>query len=163
MKKVGLGLFLWRFFTGDHIDGIQRTDASWFGRGTKPDHHVNWWSSKPRFTRLMIRCGCVFGIIGWFVTFDYSPVFRVNLVLVLTILFAPYLFHHGVLFVVKRLPIRTVVIVREIIHVEHVDSELDNIVTDPDTVKQLLDLDITNEIENGINNVPPKPRTRRSS
>lgn len=50
-KKV----IAWRFFTGAHLDGRRRTNATWFREGTSPKYLCNWWNRKPRFYRAMWR------------------------------------------------------------------------------------------------------------
>jgi hypothetical protein len=153
--------FLWRYFSGHHLDGIPRTDASWLKPGTTPAHHVNWWSAKPRAHRMVWRWAFIIIPIGWFLAYRISLTVSVNLVIFFTVTFVPYLIHHGVCSILRLIPKPHVVVVREQIYVSDIDHKLDDIFVDVDSLQELLDLDMTNEMENSISE-SPVPKKRRS-
>jgi hypothetical protein len=50
----------WRFLTGDHLDGVARTNATWTTRATEtytPSGRVSAWASLARLERSVIRTG----------------------------------------------------------------------------------------------------------
>lgn len=47
----------WRYFTGAHLDGKRRTDATWTKPGSRPNYHISWWNCLPRRTRMAWRHG----------------------------------------------------------------------------------------------------------
>lgn len=60
----------WRFSTGAHMDGMARTNAGWFTRGTRPlakDGRVTRWSCLARTERAALRLGTLAGAgaLGW--------------------------------------------------------------------------------------------------
>lgn len=52
-------ILVWRFFTGAHLDGRRRTNATWTKEGTAPRYLCNWWNRKPRLYRLFWRLGTI--------------------------------------------------------------------------------------------------------
>lgn len=52
----------WRFFTGAHLDGRRRTNATWTKEGTAPRYLCNWWNRKPRLYRVFWRMGAIAGL-----------------------------------------------------------------------------------------------------
>jgi len=163
---VRLHEFLWRFFTGHHLDGKIRTNATWFTPGTAPKHHVNWWTGKPRFRRMMWRWFMVIVPVSWYTVYQFMPSFRVNVLVLVTLSVAPYLIHHGTMRAIRMLPERNVIFVTDHIPVEHVDSELDVITAAPNEfpdsdIEAIVGFDATKELE--ADDIPSKPRTRRRS
>lgn len=69
-KGPGFGTYLWRFLTGNHMDGVERMNTSWLRRGTEPEHHDNWWNRKARLERAAWRWGVLAilfsSLYGWF-------------------------------------------------------------------------------------------------
>lgn len=70
MSGKGTPKFAWRFITGAHLDGMARTNAGWFTRGTRPlanDGRVTRWSCLARAERAALRLGTVAGAgaLGW--------------------------------------------------------------------------------------------------
>lgn len=61
--------FVWRFFSGQHLDGWERMNTSWLRRGTEPAHKSNWWNRKARLERAAWRDGITLGlgasVYGW--------------------------------------------------------------------------------------------------
>jgi hypothetical protein len=52
----GIMVILWRFFTGAHLDGKERTNATWFQHGTMPKHRARYfWNRIPRAHRAGYR------------------------------------------------------------------------------------------------------------
>lgn len=162
--KANLLIFGWRFFTGHHLDGRARTNATWFRPGTAPSHHVNWWSAKPRFHRMLWRWSLLVIPTALIVAYHFAPSVQMNLVLVIGGILIPYLVEKISTHFIRLLPSRHVVIIRENIHIDSLDPELDKIDIEDHTMRQMMDLDNTNELERAIPpDVPPKPRTRRST
>jgi hypothetical protein len=127
-KPPGLGVFLWRFFSGNHLDGKRRTDASWLRKGAVPPHHVTWWTSKPRALRAAWRWTLITIPSVWGIAYAYAPSWRINIVLLFTIATVPYLFHHGTMAITTRLPRpRVVSVMQHTIPADLVDSELDDV------------------------------------
>ena len=122
-----LGQFIRRYLSGHHLDGKKRTNATWFKRGTAPIHHVNWWSAKPRFYRMLWRWTTIIGPIGWFILYRISPSYYLNITVIVTIAWLPYIIHHGLSWAVSQIPRHTVVYVHDKISPDDIDSELDNI------------------------------------
>lgn len=122
-----LTTFLWRYFTGHHLDGRARTNATWTKRGTAPSHHANWWNSKPRLHRMMWRWAMVIIPAGWITAYEFSPVYGINLTVIVTLCAMPYLIHHGVYKFISLIPKHRVVYVQDNIPSDVVDSELDDI------------------------------------
>lgn len=52
-------VLMWRFFTGAHLDGRRRTNATWLKPGTAPRYLCNWWNRKPRLFRVFWRLGTI--------------------------------------------------------------------------------------------------------
>jgi uncharacterized membrane protein len=163
--KISLQSFLWRYFTGHHLDGKARTDATWFKPGKTPTHHVNWWNSKPRAHRALWRWGTVTGPVAWITVYLFTPSIRINITLLISLTVLPYLFHNVTVKFTSMLPKRHVVIVHD--HVTPDDiSELDEMKeVSVHPMAAFADLDITDEIESKIvdPNVSSKPRKGRSS
>jgi len=153
--RTSLTQFTWRYLTGQHLDGVKRTDATWFSRGTSPAHHVNWWSEKPRFNRMMWRWFIILLPTGWFIALYYSPVVKGNLTILITLAFLPYLVHHVTMAFICRIPIPHVVSVHERVEVP---VEAVTVVTG-ETVLDGLTIDDTEELDN----VSSLPRKRRGS
>jgi hypothetical protein len=127
MVAPPLHRFAWRYFTGHHLDGKARTDAGWFRRGTKPEHHVNWWTGKPRVHRMLWRWALVGIPSAWLLAVHYAPVWRVNLAVVVSVAVLPYLAHHGAMRFISLLPrARVVSVVNHVIPEDDV-SELDDV------------------------------------
>lgn len=122
-----LSVFLWRFFTGNHLDGKARTNATWFKRGTAPSHHVNWWNAKPRAHRMTWRLGIVFIPAGWITAYSFAPTYGINLMVILTLCALPYLFHHGIYKMISLIPRHKVVFVTDNVRSEEIDSDVDDI------------------------------------
>lgn len=142
-----LSVFLWRYFTGHHLDGIPRTNATWFNRGTAPSHHVNWWNAKPRAHRMIWRWGLVLIPVGWVIAYVNSPVYGVNLTVIVTLCALPYLFHHGIYRVISLIPRHRVVFVTDNVRSEEI-TDLDDISIseqiEQDSVQEILDAEISN-------------------
>lgn len=75
-------ILIWRFITGNWLDGKTRTDARWFGRGRKSV--ATWypnpsrWSMLPRAARAGIRLSATVGTVGSLLVWLLWPtVFRV--------------------------------------------------------------------------------------
>lgn len=122
-----LAVFLWRYFTGHHLDGRARTNATWFKRGTVPSHHANWWNSKPRAHRMLWRWSTVIIPVGWVTAYSFSPVYGINLTVIVTLCALPYLFHHGMYRIISLIPKNRVVFVSDNVRAEEVDTEIDDI------------------------------------
>lgn len=159
-RTPGFGTFLWRWFTGNHLDGKRRTNATWFKKGTVPPHHCNWWSAKPRFHRSIWRWAMVLVPIGWVILYRISPVWNMNLTLVGTLAFLPYAIHHGLSKVVSMFPRHTVVFVRDDIRREDIDTELDEEALPdqfvPDDIQAELDRATDDEIRKSESNARKK-------
>lgn len=147
--RASLVTYLWRYFTGHHLDGRQRTNATWTRRATAPSHHMNWWSSKPRFHRMAWRWGMIAVPAGWLTAYAFAPTYGINLVVIITLAFLPYLFHHGVTTVIRLLPRNTVVYVTDnFIHPSLVDTEQDDTIIPEmlpqnDDIQDSLDLAVS--------------------
>lgn len=160
-KHPSFWVYLWWFFTGHHLDGKPRTNSTWFRRGTAPSHHLNWWTGKPRFHRMLWRWAIVGIPTAWLVCYEFAPTYGVNLMVIITLAFIPYLFHHGILKVLSLIPRKTVVFVHDNVRSEDVDEELDDImipeqIEGTDAVQEMLDESIRRH-------VPPTKRTRRDT
>lgn len=146
-----LRIFLWRFFTGNHLDGRPRTNATWFRRGTAPSHHVNWWNAKPRFHRAIWRWALVLIPTLWLIAYHYSPVYGINLTLIITLCALPYVFHHGIYRLISLIPRHRVVFVQDNVRPEEIDTDLDDIAIadqiDQDPVQAALDEAVINAAE----------------
>jgi hypothetical protein len=44
----------WRYPSGSHLDGRQRTTRTWLKVGKAPSYRCNWWNRKPRLA-----------VVGW--------------------------------------------------------------------------------------------------
>jgi hypothetical protein len=164
--KVNIGIFLWRYFTGHHLDGKNRTNASWFKPGTAPAHHVNWWNSKPRAHRALWRWIIIVIPVGWITVYQFMPYVRINALVIATLAVLPYGIHTMTMKLVSMLPKRhVVIIVRDHVEVAELNPDLDDIKEIPPAhpLTEFTDLDITDEIESKIVDVPPKTRKGRST
>lgn len=159
-KPPRLHIYTWRFFTGLHLDGKARTNATWFKPGTAPPHHLNWWSKKPRFHKMMWRWAIVGLPIAWITCYAFAPTYGINLMVIITLAFIPYAFHHGVMKVMRLIPQKTVVYVHDNIRVEDVDDELDNI-TIPEMLERQENIDNILDVAIEEDDVPTSPRKRR--
>lgn len=56
MRIFKMGLLLWRFLSGHHIDGVRRSNSTWNKRGTMPRDASKWAKLKRRH-RAMVRWG----------------------------------------------------------------------------------------------------------
>lgn len=70
MSGTGTLKAAWRFASGAHLDGMARTNAGWFTRGTRPltgDGRVTRWSCLARAERAALRLGTLAGAgaLGW--------------------------------------------------------------------------------------------------
>jgi hypothetical protein len=149
-QPTTLNKFLWRYFTGHHLDGKRRTNATWFKRGTMPIHHVTWWSAKPRIHRMLWRWGIIIIPIGWGLAVRFTPVVKGNLAVLLTLVFLPYLIHHVTMRFVNLIPTTRLVTVHENIPVADVDDELDRVATvavTDQTLAKVFDLNATRDLE----------------
>lgn len=146
IKRTTLGAFTWRYLTGHHLDGEKRTDATWFKRGTTPIHHINWWTEKPRFHRMIWRWLIIALPAGWLAAVHYSPVIDANLTILLTLAFLPYMVHHVTMAFVRRVPRVRMIRVHERAEVPFDNTELDN-----------LTIDDTEELDN-VSSLPRKGR-----
>ena len=153
-SNPGLGMFLWRFFSGQHLDGIARTNATFFSYGTSPTHHLNWWSKKPIFHRMLIRWFLILAPVGVLVGYHYAPSYRMNLVVIILLAGFPYLFHQVTMQLVSLVPKVHVVIAHERLVMDEVSAELDE-VTD---IGDIIELHIPDE-----KNVSSRKRTNRRS
>lgn len=155
-KRPNLHTYLWRYFTGHHLDGKVRTNATWFKPGTMPSHHLNWWTAKPRFHRALWRWGVFVFPVGWIIAYEFSPSYEINLTIIITLCALPYAFHHGVYGMINLLPRRTVVIVNDNIPRESVDENLDDIVMPEqigqDDIQEILDVSVENIVRKGERN-----------
>lgn len=155
-----LAIHLWRFFSGNHLDGRARTNATWLKRGTAPSHHVNWWNAKPRFHRMIWRWGMIGIPMLWIIAYSISPSFDINLIVILSLCVIPYLFHHGVLWALHLIPRHRVIFVQDNVPSEMVDTDLDDIgipeQLPQDNIQELLDAAIEGDVD-------APPRKRRSS
>lgn len=91
LGQVSLSAFLWRYFSGHPIDGMRRTNATWFGRGDFPPHRVTWWTAKPRIERMAWRCATVAVPASWLYGYVTLPVVRVNVMVWATSAVGPFL------------------------------------------------------------------------
>jgi hypothetical protein len=67
VRTHGAGPLAWRFFSGHHLDGKYRTDATWIRGSTKvlhPTGRVVGWHHLPRLVRAAIRVGAVLMIVA---------------------------------------------------------------------------------------------------
>jgi hypothetical protein len=73
--RIFLFILAWRFFTGNHLNGVPRTDAGWFIRGRELVNRAKyprpgWWSYQPRVLRALIRLSAMLalfeGTLAWF-------------------------------------------------------------------------------------------------
>jgi hypothetical protein len=152
--RTTLVAFTWRYLTGHHLDGVNRTNATWLKRGTAPVHHVNWWTEKPRFHRMMWRWLIIALPAGWLAAVHYSPAVEANLTILVTLAFLPYLIHHVTMAFIRRMPVAHMIRVHERVEVP-VDS-------DPVTVNTILD-DLSIDDTEELDNVSSLPRKGRSS
>jgi hypothetical protein len=63
----GLGPLLWRWHTGNSLDGHPRTNATWLHRSSDTLHHTGhaiWWHHRPRLWRAAVRCGTELVLTG---------------------------------------------------------------------------------------------------
>lgn len=127
IRHPRLSVFLWRFFTGHHLDGKARTNATWFKKGTVPSHHVNWWNAKPRAHRMIWRWASVGIPTGWLIAYHFSPSYGINLTVIVTLCALPYLFHHAIYRAISLIPKNHVVFVSDNVRTEEVDIDLDDI------------------------------------
>lgn len=144
-------VFLWRFFTGHHLDGKPRTNATWFKRGTAPSHHVNWWNAKPRAHRMVWRWALVGVPTGWVIAYKLSPTYGINLTVIVTLAVLPYLFHHGIYRIISLVPKHRVVFVQDNVMAEEIDPDVDDIAIadqiEQDDIQNLLDAAVTDATE----------------
>lgn len=162
-RNPSLPLFLLRYFTGHHLDGRHRTNATWFKRGTAPSHHLTWWTAKPRFHRMIWRINSVIVPTGWIIAYKFSPTYGINLTVLITLCLLPYLFHHGIMAVIRVIPRHTVVYVNDNIRSEDVDTDLVNVaipeqIVEPDDIQDMLDHSVQKTVAENATR-----RTRRSS
>lgn len=147
-RHPSLSAFLWRYFTGHHLDGRARTNATWFRKGTAPGHHVNWWNSKPRAHRMLWRWSLIVIPTLWVTCYEFSPVYGVNLTVIVTLCSLPYLIHHGAYKVLALIPKQHVVFVSDNIKSEEVDTEVDDISIgdqiEQDDIQEMLDAAVSN-------------------
>jgi hypothetical protein len=54
VRAFKLGILLWRFLSGHHIDGVRRSNSTWNKRGTMPRDASKWAKLKRRH-RAMVR------------------------------------------------------------------------------------------------------------
>lgn len=147
-KHPSLIRFTWRYFTGHHLDGIHRTNATWLRKGTAPAHHVNWWNAKPRLHRAAWRWALVVIPSLWGLAYSYSPKFSVNVTVLVTLSALPYLVHHGVSRMLSLLPRRTVVYVQDNIRAEDISGDLDDealpqmVLGETDDIQDMLDSEV---------------------
>lgn len=158
-KTPGFLVYVWRYFTGDFLDGKQRTNATWTKPGTAPSHHLNWWASKPRIKRLIWRWAIVLFPTAWITCYAFAPSYGINLMVIITLACIPYVFHHGVTKALSLVPHRTVVFVHDNVREEDTDDELDDFTLPEqlegvDNVQRMLD-------ESMEKHVPPDTRKRR--
>lgn len=69
-------LILYRFFTGQHLDGYRRTNGTFLYRGTRPLGGIvkaSNWAYRPGYQRLLIRFGWLFGLTFFPVGFLFWP------------------------------------------------------------------------------------------
>ena len=99
---------------------------------------------------------------GWLTAYKLAPVIRVNITILVTLVILPYAFHHGTMWFIRRLPQRHVVIFRETPDLSEITN--DDIVSETvdDPFKAMLDLDMTDEMEEHID-VSSRPRKRRGA
>lgn len=96
--------FAWRFFTGAHLDGVARSNATWFRRGTTPSDRLTWWTAKSRFSRMMWRWGFIAVPVVVRIVYADAPVIRVNLVLFIAAVYGPFLSWRIAIMVIARIP-----------------------------------------------------------
>lgn len=56
---------IWRFFTGQHLDGYRRTNGTFLYRGTRPLGGIvkaSNWAYRPGYQRLLIRLAWLLGM-----------------------------------------------------------------------------------------------------
>jgi hypothetical protein len=152
-----LPIFLWRYLSGHHLDGSPRTNATWFRKGTTPSHHVNWWSAKPRFHRMLWRWATIIIPVGWFFLYRITPTYYINVTVVVTIAWLPYIIHHGMSWLVSKLPRHTVVYVHDNVLTEDVDNDLDNIAIP----EQFYVDDVQGELDRAVVNIEDDTKTYR--
>lgn len=167
-SKPSMAVFLWRYTTGNHLDGKARTNATWFTRGTAPSHHVNWWSSKPRSHRMIWRWAIIAIPAGLIAAYKFAPAIHINLTLLVGLMFFPYLFHHGVMRFIRLIPRTHVVYVNDNISSDDIDYDNDTVTGyRPIDIPDLDDTQMTAAFDTAIENteesddVPSIPRKRR--
>jgi hypothetical protein len=65
-RKHGAGALIWRWLTGDHLDGVPRTNAGWLEPGTKvltQTGRASRWAHMPRAHRAAWRDCPTFGVM----------------------------------------------------------------------------------------------------
>lgn len=55
---------IWRFFTGDFVDGKDRNNHTWLREATAPKHQLNWWLRMPRLKRMLIRHALMWPLVA---------------------------------------------------------------------------------------------------
>lgn len=153
-----LSVFLWRYFTGHHLDGKPRTNATWFRKGTVPSHHVNWWNAKPRAHRMVWRWALVIIPVGWIIAYSVSPVYGVNLTVMVTLCVLPYVLHHGIYRIISLIPRQRVVFVSDNVRAEDIDTDLDDISIGDQITQDPIQVQLDEAVKNAT-----AERTRRRS
>lgn len=122
--------FAWRLLTGNHLDGVARTDATWFRAGKTPSHRLTWWTAKPRFHRMMWRWGVIVAPVGFYFAYENAPVIRVNAAIMLVGVYAPFLSWRIAIMIVARIPrvrVVTVMVPHDQVPIQ-VNAEIDEVV-----------------------------------
>jgi hypothetical protein len=155
-----LPVFMWRYITGNHLDGNARTDAGWFTRGTSPAHHVNWWSAKPRAHRMIWRWAIICIPTALILAYKFAHTIKVNLTILIGLAILPFLFHHGTMRFVRLIPKVNVVYVHDTVTPHDINTDYDDITVVGDQnlsrafpgngLPDLSETDITDELDKAV-------------
>jgi hypothetical protein len=173
-SRPSVAIFLWRYFSGNHLDGQARTNAGWFSSGNSPTHHANWWTSKPRIQRAMWRWAIIGIPAGLIAAYAYAPTIHVNLTVFIALAVFPYLFHHGTMKALRLVPRTRVVYAEDRISANDIHPSLDDVYSPREVIPDLSESDITQEMDTAVFNathvddddeksVRPIRRTRRGA
>lgn len=162
-RHPNLHVFIWRYFSGHHLDGKPRTNATWFRAGTAPSHRMNWWTAKPRLHRLLWRWAIVGFPVGWILAYSFSPTYGINLTVIITLCALPYVIHHGTYKVLRLIPRSRVVFVHDNVISEDVNPDLDDVAIGEqlqgDDIQQILDISVA-DIDRIPTDAPKRDRRR---
>jgi hypothetical protein len=66
------GKLVWRFLTGNFMDGIRRGDSTWLRKATDQRGRLNRWTRMSRLKRAFIRWALTFGVALGVVAYLWS-------------------------------------------------------------------------------------------